>query len=325
MTLFSNLILVALGLLGLYFGGELLVTGASRIARRLGLSSLLIGLTIVAVGTSTPELFVSIWSALRGASGISLGNVIGSNIANIGLILGLTGIVATVTVHRNLVRREVPILIFVTIFTTLLMLDGELSRLDGILLLMGFIGFNGVFYWLSRRDVDDQADENLAEEETEDDVSSLGQPAFQVVGGIVLLLIGANLMVEGAANMARAVGVSETVIGLTMVAFGTSLPELATSMTAAVKKEADIAIGNIIGSNVANLLLVLGATTAIQPINISGASLTLLEPLVMIGFTVMLVPFVRNRVLATRESAMFLGAYLAFVIYSFLVSMAMPT
>lgn len=326
MDILGNVLLIAAGLAGLYFGGEWLVTGASRIAHRLGLSPLLIGLTIVAIGTSAPELFVSVSSALRGSSGIALGNVIGSNIANIGLILGLTGIIATVTVKRTLIRREIPILIFVTVFASILILDGQISRLDGLLLLLGFVGFNGVFYWLSHRNGDDDIIDDLEELDLppEGQQTSLQKPALFVLMGIGLLVIGSNLMVEGAVNLARSFGISELVIGVTMVAFGTSLPELATSITAAIKKEVDIAVGNVIGSNVANLLLVLGATTAINPINVGDTSLSIVEFVVMIGFTVMLVPFLRNRILATRESAFFVGIYFAFIIYSFLSSTPLP-
>ena len=312
-----NILFVILGLAGLYFGGEWLVTGASRIALRLKVPALVIGLTIVAVGTSAPELFVSIQAVLGGKEGLSLGNVIGSNIANIGLILGISGTISVVAVRKTLVRREIPILIFITLFASLLTLDGRVSRLDGILLLTGFIGFN-LFFYIVAQNSEEKLDIEVPDEgEIDKTKSSIWVDLAYVVSGSVLLIIGSNLMVEGASAIARAIGVSDLVIGVTIVAFGTSLPELATSITAVVKQEDDIAIGNVIGSNVANLLLVLGATASIRNIDIGGTDLSVVEYVVMIGFTLLLIPFARNNQLSRVESAIFLGAYVAFIGYSF--------
>lgn len=313
-----NVILVAIGLVGLFFGGNWLVKGASRIAASFGVSTLIIGLTIVAIGTSAPELLVSVSAALRESSGIAVGNVVGSNIANVGLILGVTGIIAPITVQAVLVRREIPILIVVSILAYLLVLDGLLSRLDGILLLFGFISFNMLFYFLARQ----QAKEHNAAEAARIDVPDDGEDVKilmevgRVVLGIALLVIGAELLVRGATEIARSFGISELVIGITMVAFGTSLPELATGVVAAMKNENDIVVGNIIGSNIANLLLILGMTSFILPIEIDPG-LTQFEFLVMIAFSVMILPFAMNRELSRNESALFLGAYLAFIAYTF--------
>ena len=316
-----DILRVLFGLLGLYFGGDWLVEGSSRIAKSFGVSALIIGLTIVALGTSAPELLVSVTGAMQGESDLALGNVIGSNIANIGLILGLTGLFATIFVDQQLVKREIPIMIGVTLFATLLIFDGELNRLDGLILLFGFIVFNVLFYYIADSQHDKHVEEQNAhpEEKAKNDEEAINIPmeVGRVIVGVILLVIGANLMVDGAVNIATAFNVPKLVIGITMVAFGTSLPELATSITAALKGETDIAVGNVIGSNVANLLLVLGATAFVEPINVGENILSVVEFPIMIAFSIMLYPFARNQVLSRRESALFLGAYLAFVLYSF--------
>jgi cation:H+ antiporter len=332
----SDVLLIAVGLVGLYLGGGWLVQGSTRIATAFGVSVLIIGLTIVAIGTSMPELIVSVLSALRGASGIALGNVIGSNIANIGLILGLTGIIAPIAVHETLIKREIPILLIVTLFASLLILDGFISRLDGVLLLFGFVVYNLLLYFLARQqaiahDAEIEAKEAAIGKDIPDPGDSVNVPfeVGRVVLGIVVLVIGANLLVDGASNIALALGIPPLVIGVTMVAFGTSVPELATSLTAAFKGESDIAVGNVIGSNVANLLLVLGATAFVLPIEIGtstdgvgSAELSIVEFGVMIAFTLLLLPFARNREFSRFESALFFGVYLAFVAYTLLSGMA---
>lgn len=307
------------GLAGLYFGGNWLVTGSSRLALRFNIAPIIVGLTVVAIGTSAPELFVSVGAALRGNEGIAVGNVIGSNIANIGLILGLTGAIRALTVREILIRREIFILIAVTFFTTILTLDGSISRLDGILLLVGFASFNFIFYTIAQN-ADEDVDVDVPQSPVSDDDKEKSHVLIYFVYitvGCIALVVGGNLMVDGASNIARALGVSDLVIGVTLVAFGTSLPELATSVTAVLKGETDIAVGNVIGSNVANLLLVLGATATISTINIGDTDLSVVEFVVMIGFTLLLLPFARNRELSRFESAIFLGAYFAFIVYSF--------
>ena len=312
-----NILLVLAGLAGLYFGGEWLVTGSSKIALRFNVPAIIIGLTIVAVGTSAPELFVSVQAALDGKEGLALGNVIGSNIANIGLILGLSGTISVVSVKQTLIRREIPILIFITLFAAALTLDGQLNRLDGILLLMGFIAFNIFFYMVSKL-TDEELDLDVPDEDAlKDSNQSVWVDVAYVVSGSVLLVIGSRLMVIGATALAEAIGVSDLVIGVTIVAFGTSLPELATSITAIMKQEDDIAIGNVIGSNVANLLLVLGTTSTIKTIHVGETDLSIVEYVVMIGFTLILLPFARDKQLSRVESAILLGAYIAFILYSF--------
>lgn len=313
----ENILLVVIGLGGLFFGGNWLVRGASNIAISFGVSALIIALTFVAIGTSMPEMLVSLQAAVQGNSDLSIGNVVGSNIANIGLILGATGLITPIRVQAILLKREIPIMILFTIFTYILTLDGEISRVDGLLLLFSFVGFNTMFYFLAKQE-QDAHDRLLADLDVPESVAELNrlQEIGFLVGGIAMLVVGANFMVEGAVNIARSIGVSELVIAVTLVAFGTSLPELAASITAAFKKESDIAIGNIVGSNIANLLLILGVTAFVQPITVDTAEVQL-EFVVMIAFSLLLIPFVRNQQLGRRESALFLGAYVAFVLYSF--------
>lgn len=214
-------------------------------------------------------------------------------------------------------------MLVVTIFATLLILDGNLSRLDGVLLLFGFIVFNSFFYWLSQQE--DHASMDFVETPDEDlqarvDEINVLLEVGRVIVGALLLVIGAQMMVEGATSLARAIGVSDVVIGATVVAFGTSLPELATSLTAALKGESDIAVGNVIGSNVANLLLVLGATSAIATINVGETDIEVVEFVVMLGISLLLWGFSRNDELPRWQSLMFLAIYAGFIVYSFVSS-----
>jgi cation:H+ antiporter len=313
----ENIGFVIIGLLGLFYGGGWLVRGASNIAMSFGISTLFIALTFVAIGTSMPEMLVSLQAAAQGNSNLAIGNVVGSNIANIGLILGATGLIAPITVQAVMIRREIPIMILFTFFTVILTLDGVISRVDGLLLLFAFVGFNTMFYFLAKQEQDTAA-RLLADMDDLPPKMKLNRTKEMsfLIGGIVLLVIGSGFMVNGAVSIARAVGVSDLVIAVTMVAFGTSLPELAASLSAAVHKQSDLAIGNIVGSNIANLLLILGVTAFIQPINVNASEIQF-EFIVMIAFSILLIPFVRHQRLGRRESVLFLGAYFAFVLYTF--------
>jgi cation:H+ antiporter len=314
---------VAIGLVALFIGGDWLVKAAVNMALLARISTLIIGLTIVAVGTSTPELLVSVQAGLQGLSEISLGNVVGSNIANIGLILGLCGLIMPLKVNESMVRREIPMMIAVSVMAGVMMLDGQISRVDGILLVIGFVCFTALFYWLAqqeRRNGNGQSEAEKPDDETEQKKKSkinvwaeVGRFAIGLVG----LMLGANWLIMGATNIARGLQISELVIGMTIVAVGTSLPELVTSLNAAIKKENDIAIGNVVGSNIANLLLILGVTAILSPIPIKQSFLGV-ELLAMLVFAVLLVPFTRNRTLNRPEAMAFLGLYIGFVIYNFL-------
>ncbi len=315
--------LVLIGLAGLFFGGNWLVRGASNLALSYGVSVLIIALTFVAIGTSMPELLVSLQAAMTGSSDLAIGNVIGSNIANIGLILGATGLVSPLRVKAVLLRRELPIMIALTVFTSLLAIDGRISRLDGVVLLLAFAAFNLLLYILARQE---QAarEQLLAEidEPAEASLSRAREMAYLILG-IATLVIGARLMVEGAVSLARLVGISELVIATTLVAFGTSLPELAASLTAAWKKQTDLAIGNVVGSNIANLLLILGVTAFVAPIPVERTEVQF-EFIVMLAFAALLLPFLRNYQLGRKRSATFLGAYIAFVLLSLAAGGAAP-
>jgi len=313
-----NVVYLLVGLVALYYGAEWLVRAASRLATSFGIPAIVIGLTIVAVGTSMPELVVSVSAALRGSSDISMGNIVGSNIANIGLILGVSGVIAPLVVHISLVRREIPIMIGVTAILWLLVSDGQLAHLEGLLFVGGFVVFTYLLYRTS--DSPDEADQ----QEVDAEVSSIegtavirrGVELAYLVGGITTLVVGAQLMVEGAVAIARSVGVSELAIGLTLVAVGTSLPELATSVLASYRGHADIAIGNVVGSNIANILLILGLTSAISPITVSLLVIQR-DMLIAFAFAVGLLGFVLDRKLQRWQSGIILAIYFASVVLVF--------
>lgn len=312
----DNLLLVLLGLVGLFYGGNWLVRGASNLALSFGVSVLIIALTFVAIGTSMPELLVSAQAALAGKSDLAIGNVLGSNIANIGLILGATGLIAPLAVKSTLLRREIPIMIAFSLCAYVLTLDGNIGRADGLLLLLLFGGFNMLVYHLAKREQDTR-EQLLADVDEGESPSAAGRrrELLYLLLGIGALVLGSRMMVEGAVNLARLVGISELIIAITLVAFGTSLPELAASLSAAFHRQTDLAIGNIVGSNIANLLLILGVTALLKPIPVSRAEVQF-EFLVMIAFAVLLIPFARQQKLGRLQSAFFLGAYIAFIIYS---------
>ncbi|MEJ1296626.1 MAG: calcium/sodium antiporter [Candidatus Sedimenticola sp. (ex Thyasira tokunagai)] len=249
----------------LVWGAERFVTGASVIARNLGISPMVIGLTIVGLGTSAPEILVSAMAAYQGNPGLAIGNAVGSNIANIGLILGITAVIVPLNVNSNTLKREYPILLAVSLTTLILMLDGQLGRLDGMILLIGLVAILFGLVHIAMRERNN-GDPLKAEFEAEmPDEMSTGKALLYFVIGLSLLLVSSKILVWGAVNIATALGISDLVIGLTIVALGTSLPELAASIVSALKKEHDIAIGNVIGSNMYNLLAVLSVPSLIAP------------------------------------------------------------
>ena len=248
-------LLFVVGLLGLFFGGEYLVRGASSIARRFGISPLVIGLTIVGFGTSAPEMLVSVNAALAGQPAIAIGNVLGSNIANILLILGVSAVIAPLIIPARRLARDLAFMLVATGMIWVMLLDGMVSRIEGGVLLAGLAVF--LFMAFSSGSVP-QEDDPLE--------TSVAKAALMTFGGLVLLVIGAHFLVESASTIARTFGISEAVIGLTIVAVGTSLPELATSVIAAYRRQTEIAVGNIVGSNIFNLFGILGVTAMIAPI-----------------------------------------------------------
>ncbi|MDQ7028996.1 MAG: calcium/sodium antiporter [Ardenticatenia bacterium] len=314
-----SVIFVILGLLGLFYGADWLVKGAARLARSFGVPTLVIGLTVVAFGTSSPELLVSLTAALRGASDIALGNVIGSNIANVGFILGLTGLIFPIAVHAQVIRREIPLMIAISLVAFLMAADGLISRVDGLIFVAGLIVFNVMAYVLAKRG-DDEA--LLVEIEEFEELESITAPTTRLaeVGrialGTVVLMFGSRFMVDGAVTIARALGVSEIVIGITLVAFGTSLPELATSLVAALRKESDISVGNIIGSNIYNLLAILGITATVRPIPVAPEILRVEIP-IMLAFSILLWPFVLDKTLRGWRAGFLFASYLTFTVWLF--------
>jgi cation:H+ antiporter len=248
-------ILFAVGLAALFFGGEYLVRGASGIARSFRLSPMVIGLTIVGFGTSAPEMLVSVQAALAGQPAIAIGNVLGSNIANILLILGLSAVIAPLLIPIRKIWRDLGFMLLATATIWIMLLDGDVSRFDGLVLLAGLAVFVIVAFV-----------SGAAAPEEEKAATPIWLSSVQTLAGLVVLVIGARLLVDSATEIARAFGISEAVIGLTIVAVGTSLPELATSVVAAMRKQTEIAVGNIVGSNVFNIFGILGVTALIAPI-----------------------------------------------------------
>ncbi|QDE29782.1 calcium/sodium antiporter [Shewanella polaris] len=302
--------LIALSIIGgfiiLTFGAEALVRGASAIALRLGIAPLIIGLTIVAFGTSAPELAVSVKSALAGNPGIALGNVVGSNIVNIGLILAVTALIRPITVHSQMVKRDIPIMISASIFVWFLLLDGDVSFIDGAILFSLLIGYL-VFSYISSKNNPEEVD---IDTKPQNPLLSITLIAV----GITMLVGGGILFVNGAVDLAKQFGISEVIIGLTIVAIGTSMPELVTSVMAALKGQSDIAIGNVVGSNIFNVLGILGATALIHPVSAEGFNE--IDFIAMIIFAIMVLPFAWSGFrIGRREGAVLLAGYLGYTSY----------
>ena len=313
----GNAFEVIVGLLLLVWGADRFVHGAAATARNLGIPPLLIGLTIVAVATSAPEILVSIVASLRGEPDLAIGNAIGSNIANIGMVLGVVAILRPIELKSATLWREMPALLAVTLLTVALFLDSFLSRVDGLVLLTGLII---VMFWLTRLGFrSSSSDPLLAEFDAEiPRHMSMRVAIFWLLVGIATLLVGAELMVDGAIDIAKALGVSEVVIGVTLVALATSLPELAVSAVSAFRGEYGLAIGNIVGSNIFNLLAVIGIAAVIQPAVLPPSVLSL-HIFVMVAFTLVLFAMTYEydgRGLITRlEGFALLGEYLAYQAY----------
>ena len=280
------LFLVIAGLILLIWGADRFVHGAAALARNLGVPPLMIGLTIVAFATSAPEILVSAIAAIEGQPGLAIGNAIGSNIVNVGLVLGLTAMVRPIKLESATLRREMPALLAVSLLTVSLFLDTFLSRVDGIVMLTGLVI---VMIWLTRLGLRSSATDPIAmdyDAEIPTDVTTPMAVVWLVVG-LLTLLVGAKLLVTGAIGIAELLGVSEVVIGITIVAFGTSLPELAVSLASALKEEYGLAIGNIVGSNIFNLLAVIGVAATISPAGLAPTVLSL-HIFVMVAFTLVL-------------------------------------
>ena len=299
-----------LGLTGLIVGAEWLVRGSASIATAAGVRPLVIGLTIVALGTSAPELAVSILSAVQGRGDVAIGNVVGSNIANLGLILGVTAVIKPLAMQRSVIIREIPIMIVAAVVAAVMALDGAISQVDGALLILCFFVYNAVML---------RTAEKLPGISVEAAVpgASARPPLLKHIGlvlaGLIMLVVAGRLLVDAAVEFAAVLGVSDLVIGLTIVAIGTSLPELATSVLASIRGHGELAIGNVIGSNILNILAILGTTSLIHPL-VTRPEIFTLEIPMMLAFSIGILPLAyRGMKLVRWEGAILMVAYGVFL------------
>lgn len=306
MNFVLQIVFLALGFFLLVKGADWFVDGASGLARKLGIPQLVIGLTIVAMGTSLPEAAVSISAALRGNAEITIGNIVGSNILNILIILGVTALIATLKVADSTVRYEIPFMIVVTfVLLWLGYTGGQVTWLEGVILWVLFLLYLRYLYMMAKKG---------KEEEREAEQLSTAKIIGLILAGVVMIAAGSNFAVEGASNLAKALGISQRFIGLTIVAFGTSLPELVTSVSAARKHNADIAIGNIVGSNIFNILFIVGTTALITPVTF--ASGFVVDTLIAAAVGILLfVCVARTKELRKKAGIVMLLAYILYFLY----------
>lgn len=313
--MWTQILFFGLGLVALYFGAEWLVRGAARFARAWGVSAVVVGLTVVAFGTSTPEMVVSTLAAASDRGDVGLGNILGSNVVNLALILGLASLIYPLRVQMRLLAREIPIMVASAMLLGALAVDGRFGRGDGLLLLTGFLAFVGFILHAARREpaaIQAEFTEFEEAEALEPTRAPRTREVALIVGGIVGLVVGANLLVESAVYVARSVGISEVVIGLTIVALGTSLPELATTLVASYRRETDIAFGNVIGSNIFNVLAILGLAAAVRPLRVAPGLLHFEIPVVAI-LSILLLPLAWTRLRIERwEGALLVSGYIVF-------------
>ena len=306
-------VLIVVALLLLFGGAELLVKGSASLAARAGLTPLVIGLTVVAFGTSSPELAVSLKAALAGQGDVAVGNVVGSNVLNIAVILGLSAVICPISVHLQLIKVDVPIMILVSVLLPVLLSDGRLGRVEGGLLCAGIVVYTIFNVMMARKGAAAEVESEFAESVPK----STKHWSFDLVligGGLATLVVGSRLLVDNSIEVARAFQISEAVIGLTVVALGTSMPELATSIIAAVRRQPDIALGNAIGSNIFNILATLGLSSLMVPMTAGG--ITLVDYAVMVGTAILLLPFLMTGPrLGRLEGLVFLGGYCGYLAF----------
>ena len=321
-------ILFIAGMTGVYFGAEWLVKGSSKLSRDLGIKPIVIGLTVVAFGTSSPELAVSLTASIKGSTDIAIGNIIGSNIANIGLILGISAIVLPLKVEKVIMRRELPLMIGISAALYFMAIDRTIGFVDGLLLFTGIILFIGyqIYHTLnSKKESRNSTASNpvsktgLPESTKEESQTRrhLLSNIIYIVIGLACLLVGSHVLVKSAIFIAGSFGISEMVIGMTVVAFGTSVPEMATSVVSVLRKETDICVGNVIGSNIFNILLVLGSVALVRPLNVPRETLFFEFP-IMLLFSLALIPMIRGSQTVNRLAGIVLvSGYLAFIFLLF--------
>lgn len=309
MEIVLQLGLLVVGFVMLMKGADWFVDGASEIADRFGIPQLVIGLTIVAMGTSLPEAAVSISAALKGSAEITIGNIVGSNILNVLIILGLTAVIRTVAVQKSTIRYEIPFTILVTVVLAVMGLtDNTVSRVEGVILWVFMILYLLYLLWMAKHG------ETPAEAEEEKRKDPIWKMLLMVVVGAVMIVWGSNITVDAATALATIFGMSERLIGLTIVALGTSLPELVTSVTAAIKGKADIAVGNIVGSNIFNILFVVGTTALITPVAY-GANFMVDSIVAVAAMVLLLLSVVRKKQLARPAGIIMLLGYAAYFVY----------
>jgi len=301
------------GLVLLYFGADWLVQGAITLALHLGLSPLIVGLTVVALGTSVPEALVSVQAAIGNQGGLAIGNVVGSNILNIALILGLSALISPLKVDSHLVKADVPLLAGATFMLIVLLEDFHISRMEGAFLLLCIVGYVvGNIMTVKRTSPDENKIEGM--DVPDDPGKTLWRDIGLLIVGIITLGFGANFLVTGAVDLARIWGLSEALIGLTIVSIGTGTPELATALMAAYRKNSDLAIGNAVGSNLFNIMFVLGLAGLVAPLDATGINSS--DLYVMLAVTLLLLPTVwTGRVLDRKEGFLFLAIYVAYLYY----------
>lgn len=315
---FPVILSLIFGFVLLVAGAEGFVRGAAKLAAVIGLSPLVIGLTVVSYGTSAPELAVSLQASFQGQAEIALGNVIGSNIFNILMTLGIAALIVPLTVAQQLIRLDVPIMIGVTILMLMFAIDGELARFDGIVLLLGSVVYTAFLVYQSRKESDAEVQAEYAQEYAgaENPTWQMGlKNLLMLVGGLTVLVVGANMLVFGATEIAESLGISQLIIGLTIVAIGTSLPELATSLVACYRGERDIAVGNVVGSNIFNILTILGVTASLNGVPVSSAAISFDIP-VMLAVAIASLPifYTGNRI-SRWEGLLFVAYYVAYTAY----------
>lgn len=322
------ILMLVLGLAVLTVGAELMVRGSSRLAIAMGISPLVVGLTVVAFGTSAPELVVSVQSSLIGQPDVAIGNVVGSNIFNVLFILGLSAMIVPLRVSQQLIRIDVPLMIAISILVYALALDGSIGQLEGLLLVGGLIGYTSFAIVISRRERAGIKAEYEAEFGEPTETRGFRKIALNlglVVAGLGLLVLGSHWFIGSAIVIARALGVSELVIGLTIVAAGTSMPEVATSIMAAIRGERDIAVGNVVGSNIFNIFAVLGISSVVSPggVKVSEAALQMDIPVMIAVAAACLPVFFVGHVISRWNGVMFFGYYIAYTA-SFVIAETMP-
>ncbi len=307
------------GLTALYYGAEWLIKGATSLALRFGIRRLVVGLTVVALGTSMPEFLVNFFAAVSNEDALALGNIVGSNIANIALILGMSALIFPLAVQPTTLRKEYPMMMLVMGIFYGMSLDGRISQIDGLILVTGLILFF-IYLVLDARTEDSRKQVEMELQAFENGEMSgriypVRQKIFFLLGGMIGLSVGARLMVTSAVNLADMLGIRHVVVGLTVVAIGTSLPELAASVMCAVRKEPDLSVGNILGSNLLNVLFVVGLVALIRPLDVDHESIKVHFP-VMIGFGLLLYPLARTKYRISRiEGGILIAGFVAYMVY----------